>query len=63
MAGLVDGIRLHNDLHMKPTAPRLVLFVAQKGDSLFHPVLLQVVAHLASSGKTVIFRTSVQVGF
>ena len=47
MAGLVDGIRLHNDLHMKPTAPRLVLFVAQKGDSLFHPVLLQVAAHLA----------------
>ena len=41
MIGLVDGIRLYNDLHMKPVAPRLTLYLAQKGESLFHPVLLQ----------------------
>jgi transcription factor CP2-like protein len=41
MIGLVDGIRLYNDLHMKPVAPRLTLYLAQKGESLFHPILLQ----------------------
>jgi len=41
MIGLVDGVRLYNDLHMKPVAPRLVFFVAQKEERLFHPILLQ----------------------
>ena len=41
MIGLVDGIRLYNDLHMKPVAPRLTLYLAQKGQTVFHPVLLQ----------------------
>jgi len=41
MIGLVDGIRLYNDLHMKPVAPRLTLYLAQKGETVFHPVLLQ----------------------
>ena len=41
MIGLVDGLRLYNDLHMKPVAPRLTIYLAQKGESLFHPVLLQ----------------------
>ena len=41
MIGLVDGIRLFNDLHLRPVAPRLTLYLAQKGESLFHPVLLQ----------------------
>merc|ERR1719318_791230 len=44
MIGLVDGVRLYNDLHMKPVAPRIVLFVAQKGERLFHPLLLQEVS-------------------
>ena len=39
--GLRDGVRLHNDLHMKPVSPRLLLYLAVKGDSLFTPVLLQ----------------------
>ena len=41
MIGLVDGIRLYNDLHMKPVCPRLTLYLAQKGETLFHPILLQ----------------------
>ena len=41
MIGLVDGIRLYNDIHLKPLAPRLVLYLAEKGESLFQPILLQ----------------------
>lgn len=41
MIGLIDGVRLYNDLHMKPLAPRLTLYIAQKGDTVFHPILLQ----------------------
>ena len=41
MIGLVDGVRLFNDLHLKPVSPRLTLYLAKKGESLFHPVLLQ----------------------
>jgi len=41
MIGLVDGIRLYNDLHMKPVSPRLTMYLAQKGETLFHPILLQ----------------------
>jgi hypothetical protein len=29
MIGLIDGVRLYNDLHMKPLAPRLTLYIAQ----------------------------------
>ena len=38
--GLVDGVRLHNDLHMRPVAPRLILYLAQRGETVFTPVLL-----------------------
>ena len=41
MIGVVDGIRLFNDLHMKPVSPRLTLFLAKKDESIFHPVQLQ----------------------
>ncbi|XP_023320794.1 transcription factor CP2-like protein 1 [Eurytemora carolleeae] len=41
MIGLMDGVRLFNDLHMKPVAPRLTIYIAQKGDSVFHPFLLE----------------------
>lgn len=41
MVGLMDGVRLFNDLHMKPVAPRLTIYIAQKGDSVFHPFLLE----------------------
>ena len=41
MIGVVDGVRLFNDLHMKPVSPRLTLYLAQKSESLFNPVLLQ----------------------
>merc|ERR1712073_251878 len=41
MIGMVDGVRLYNDLHLKPVSPRLTLYLAQKGDSEFHPVMLQ----------------------
>ena len=41
MVGLADGVRLYNDLHMKPVAPRLTIYLAQKDENLFHPVLLQ----------------------
>merc|ERR1719450_1103268 len=41
MIGLVDGVRLFNDLHLKPVSPRLTLYLAKKGESLFHPLLLQ----------------------
>ena len=34
-------MRLYNDLHLKPVSPRLTLYLAQKGDSEFHPVMLQ----------------------
>jgi len=44
MIGLVDGIRLFNDLHMKPVAPRLTIYLAQKGESLFHAAMLQEVS-------------------
>jgi len=44
MTGLVDGIRLFNDLHMKPVAPRLTIYLAQKGESLFHAAMLQEVS-------------------
>jgi len=40
MVGLVDGVRLHNDLHMRPVAPRLILYLAQRGETVFSPVLL-----------------------
>jgi len=40
MVGLVDGVRLHNDLHMRPVAPRLILYLAQRGETVFTPVLL-----------------------
>ena len=29
MIGLMDGVRLFNDLHMKPVAPRLTIYIAQ----------------------------------
>ena len=29
MVGLMDGVRLFNDLHMKPVAPRLTIYIAQ----------------------------------
>ena len=38
--GLVDGVRLHNDLHMRPVSPRLILYLAQRGETVFSPVLL-----------------------
>ena len=41
MIGLADGVRLFNDLHLKPISPRLTLYLAKKGESLFHPLLLQ----------------------
>ena len=41
LIGIVDGIRLYNDIHLKPVAPRLTLYLAEKGDSLFQPLLLQ----------------------
>jgi len=41
MIGLVEGTRLFNDLHLKPVGPRLILYIAQKGDSIFHPILLE----------------------
>lgn len=41
MIGVVDGVRLFNDLHMKPVSPRLALYLAHKSESLFNPVLLQ----------------------
>ena len=41
MIGMVDGVRLYNDLHLKPVSPRLSLFLAPAGDSLFTPVMLQ----------------------
>jgi len=41
MIGMVDGVRLYNDLHLKPVSPRLSLFLAAAGDSLFTPVMLQ----------------------
>lgn len=41
LIGLVDGIRLYNDINLKPMAPRLILYLAEKGESLFHPLLLQ----------------------
>ena len=80
--GLVDGVRLHNDLHMRPVAPRwifstklcyisptsgswchnvfkrnhllalrLILYLAQRGETVFSPVLLLevTVAELISS--------------
>ena len=37
----MDGVRLHNDLHMRPSvAPRLILYLAQRGETVFSPVLL-----------------------
>jgi len=49
--GTIDGIRLFNDLHMAPVAPRLVIYVAQKEDDVFNPILLKDVtaAELAKS--------------
>jgi len=44
MIGLIDGIRLFNDLHTKPVAPRLTVYLAQKGESLFHAAMLQEVS-------------------
>jgi len=41
MIGMVDGVRLYNDLHLKPVSPRLSLFLAPAGDSAFTPVMLQ----------------------
>ena len=41
MIGMVDGVRLHNDLHLKPVSPRLSLFLAPAGESVFTPVMLQ----------------------
>lgn len=41
MIGILDGIRLYNDLHMKPVAPRLTLYIAQNQDTLYHPILLE----------------------
>ena len=29
MIGLLDGVRLFNDLHMKPVAPKLIIYLAQ----------------------------------
>ena len=40
LIGLVDGIRLYNDIHLKPVAPRLILFLAEKGETVFQPLLL-----------------------
>ena len=40
LIGLVDGIRLYNDIHLKPVAPRLVLYLAEKGETVFQPLLL-----------------------
>ena len=31
---------MHNDLHMRPVAPRLILYLAQRGETVFSPVLL-----------------------
>lgn len=49
MIGLVDGVRLFNDLHMKPVAPKLVIYLAQEGENVFHPVLLEEVTVLELS--------------
>ena len=46
LIGLVDGIRLYNDIHLKPLAPRLILYLAEKGETVFQPLLLQEVTVL-----------------
>jgi len=51
IVGPIDGIRLYNDLHLTPVSPRLVLYIAQKDDSIFNPILLREVTTL-ELGKT-----------
>ena len=46
LIGLVEGIRLYNDIHLKPLAPRLILYLAEKGETVFQPLLLQEVTVL-----------------
>jgi hypothetical protein len=41
MIGLIDGVRLYNDLHMKPLAPRLTLYIAQVSGDIWLITLMQ----------------------
>lgn len=40
ICGLIEGIRLYNNLHNHPIKPKRVLYVCQKNDDIFHPLYL-----------------------
>lgn len=40
ICGLIDGIRLYNNLQSQPIKPRRVLYVCYKTSEIFHPVYL-----------------------
>ncbi len=41
MCGLSDGIRLYNDLHMAPVAPRTTFYVALKDSNKYDALFLE----------------------
>eukprot|EP00094_Tigriopus_californicus_P000582 TCALIF_00564-PA protein Name:"Similar to Ubp1 Upstream-binding protein 1 (Mus musculus)" AED:0.26 eAED:0.64 QI:0/-1/0/1/-1/1/1/0/921 len=41
ICGTTEGIRLFNDLHMTPVAPRTSLYVAEKGSNEYHALFLE----------------------
>lgn len=41
LCGLGEGLRMYNDLHLMPVAPRLTLYVAQKGTNEYTALFLE----------------------